>query len=340
MKVLFLTRLYHPHVGGVEKHIFELCKILSKAHQITIVAEQDDVNESLYEKTPTAEIYRIPLTGTGDSDKKWLIWKWLLSHLDLISSSEIIHIHDVFFWYLPFKILFPFKKSFITFHGYEGNEPPALKNIFWHQLAHRLTNGNICIGGFHKKWYKINPTYVSYGAVNIIKSKHLSPNNESAIFIGRLSKDNGIMDYLSASNNLKLPLDVYGDGPEKSDVTAFVKLNGSKAKIYGFVPESANYLPHHKYAFVSRYLGILEALICQLPVIAHYDSLIKKDYLELAPFNKYIDIVNSPEQIVASVRKIRDNYPAARINAGYIWAMSQTWTKLASIYKSLWTQKR
>ncbi|KKQ93581.1 MAG: hypothetical protein UT19_C0010G0025, partial [Candidatus Woesebacteria bacterium GW2011_GWB1_39_10b] len=28
MKVLFLTRLYWPHVGGVEKHVYEIGKRL------------------------------------------------------------------------------------------------------------------------------------------------------------------------------------------------------------------------------------------------------------------------------------------------------------------------
>jgi hypothetical protein len=50
---------------------------------------------------------------------------------DLIKEADIIHCHDVFFWYLPFRFLFPQKKVYIPFHGYEGNNPPNKRKIFF-----------------------------------------------------------------------------------------------------------------------------------------------------------------------------------------------------------------
>ncbi|TSC84069.1 MAG: glycosyltransferase, group 1 family protein, partial [Microgenomates group bacterium Gr01-1014_16] len=106
----------------------------------------------------------IPVSGIGESAKKWVIWQWFFHHLNLLFSTDIIHIHDVFFWILAFRAFLIHPKIFITFHGYEGSGPPGQKQIFWHKLAGFLTRGNICIGDFHKKWYKVNPTFVSYGA--------------------------------------------------------------------------------------------------------------------------------------------------------------------------------
>jgi glycosyltransferase involved in cell wall biosynthesis len=166
MKILFLTRLYLPHVGGVEKHIFEISKTLSKNYQITIITEQHDPKLPLYEKSDLAEIYRIPLGGASESMKKWFIWSWLFSHIDLIHNTDILHIHDVFFWFLPFRPIFPLKKVFMTFHGYEGINAPGKKQILSHRIAEKLTSGNICIGDFHRKWYHTKPTIVSYGAVH------------------------------------------------------------------------------------------------------------------------------------------------------------------------------
>ncbi len=337
MKIIFLTRLYLPHIGGVEKHIFEISKILAKNNQLTIIAEQDNPSEPEYEKAPFAEIYRIPLGGVGESAKKFTIWSWLFKHLDLIKSAEIVHIHDVFFWYLPFRFLFPNKKVFITFHGYEGSQPPTLIQKFWHQLAAKLTSGNICIGDFHQRWYGIKPTLVSYGAVYPVSQTKHRIRKEAAIFIGRLDRDTGIVDYLEASRQLRLPLDVYGDGPLLSACQLFVQSNRVPARFYGFVPDSANFIPGYKYAFISRYLGILEALAAHTSIIAHFDSPIKKDYLALAPFAQFIHLVNSSPAIVATVAKIRDNYPTALIRAGYIWSQGQTWAKLADQYQSLWT---
>mgnify|MGYP001583110598 CR=1 FL=1 len=157
MKVLFLCRYYLPHIGGVEKHVAKISQILARKHQITIITEQHDPILPPYELINNIPVYRIPAN-------KWLIWKWFLGHLNLLFSSNIIHIHDVFFWILPFRPFLLRQKIYMTFHGYEGSDPPRLKQIFWHKLAEKLSRGNICIGDFHRKWYKVNATYVSYGA--------------------------------------------------------------------------------------------------------------------------------------------------------------------------------
>ena len=153
-----MCRLYWPHVGGVEKHVEKICDILSKNHQIVIVCEKHDPKLPDFEKKRGVEIYRIGETG------KFGIWKWWFQHLNLLRDADIIHIHDVFFWFLPFRLPFWSKKTFMTFHGYEGFEAPNWKQIFWHKLAAWLTKGNICIGDFHKKWYGVKPDFVSYGA--------------------------------------------------------------------------------------------------------------------------------------------------------------------------------
>lgn len=158
MNILFLARLYYPHVGGVEKHVEKISEILSKNHEITLVCEKHDPLLSDIEIYKKVKIYRIP------HQDKWSIWKWWLNHLNLFRDADIIHIHDVFFWFLPFKLLFFNKKIFMTFHGYEGSDAPSIKQIIWHKIAEKLSNGNICIGDFHRKWYKVKPTIVSYGA--------------------------------------------------------------------------------------------------------------------------------------------------------------------------------
>jgi len=157
MNILFLVRLYEPHVGGVEKHVRELSKVLgSRGQKIRIITTKHDKKLKDFEVMDGVEVYRMP------SDDKWQVWKWMIQNIQLIKWADIVHIHDVFYWYLPF---FWMKKSFITFHGYEGAEAPKLKAILWHRLAAALTKGNICIGDFHQKWYGVKPDFVSYGAV-------------------------------------------------------------------------------------------------------------------------------------------------------------------------------
>ena len=40
MKIVFLCRLFYPHIGGVETHVLEVGKrLIKKGHRVTIVTE-------------------------------------------------------------------------------------------------------------------------------------------------------------------------------------------------------------------------------------------------------------------------------------------------------------
>jgi glycosyltransferase involved in cell wall biosynthesis len=341
MTLLFLSRLYYPHVGGVEKHLKKISEILSKKHKIIIVTEQYDPKLPEYEKYPEADVYRIPINGISETAKKWVIWKWFNRHQDLVKNADIIHAHDVFFWILPLRFKYLNHKYFLTFHGYEGSKAPGLNRIFWHKLGEQLTSGNISIGNFIPKWYHTNASIISYGAVDNTYLPVKKYDLNRVIYLGRLAADTGIMDYLKAAGDLRLQIDVYGDGPLLVFARKYAEKNNIKAVFYGFVPDADKFLPKYKFAFVSRYLGILEALSAQVPVFAHYDSPIKKDYLQLAPFSDKIYICGSALDIRAAfyLFALHQDEALSRAKAGYNWVITQTWPKLAGEYERLWQVK-
>lgn len=159
-KILFFARLHYPHIGGVEKHVAQVTKLLKRQHQITIITEGYAKN------LKTAKgVYRIPVWDVSEKNKKWRIWSWLWKNRHLITQADIVHIHDVFFWYLPFRLLYPSKPVYITFHGYETKFPPTFSAILQKRLAAWLTWGNICVGKYISRWYGIKPTFVTYGAI-------------------------------------------------------------------------------------------------------------------------------------------------------------------------------
>lgn len=141
MKILFLARYKWPRVGGVEKHVEMLSReLITRGHVIKILTEKE----------------------VGED--KWEIWRNIWKYKELFDWAEVVHIHDVFFWVLFLRIYYWHKKFFMTFHGYEGADAPKLKQIIWHKIGELMTNGNICIGDFHRKWYGVKSTFVSYGA--------------------------------------------------------------------------------------------------------------------------------------------------------------------------------
>jgi len=340
MNIVFLCRLYKPHIGGVEKHVEEISKLLSQHHSITIITEQHDPKIPLEEIYPEAKVYRLPVSNISEKNKKWPIWQWVWHNRQLLSNAEIVHIHDVFYWLIPIIPFLIKPKLFITFHGYEGSKRPGFKQILSHKLAEWLTIGNICIGDFHKKWYFTNPNVVSYGAVSEISAPSYTKTSK-AIYFGRLATDTGILDYVKAANQSKINLDIFGEGPLLSKAKNMTAKNAF-IKYKGFIPNVINIIPHYKYAFVSRYLSILEALKAKMPVVAHYDSVIKYDYLKMAPFSDYIYLVSNPQEIISACEEIKHNPDSAKskITKGYNWVKGQTWDKLVDQYMFLWNEQK
>ena len=148
MKIIFLTRRFYPEIGGVEKHVLEISKrLISQGHQVTVIAESSakeySGNLKSYQSIVQSDTHHIKTKqpvkssqtnhfelgnikiiriycGEDSWFKKFRIWLELLKYFDQIKKTDIVHCHDVFFWYLPFRFLFPQKKVFTTFHGYES----------------------------------------------------------------------------------------------------------------------------------------------------------------------------------------------------------------------------
>lgn len=351
MTILFFVRRFYPLIGGVEKHVFEVGKrLVKKGYRVIVITEYEKNTKSInYQSLPPSatiegvEIYRINVGKKGKL-KKFRIWLRLLGYLKVINSADIIHCHDIFFWYLPFRFFFPFKKVYTTFHGYEGNKVPTKKSILMHKIAEKLSWGNICVGDFLKKWYGTKPTFVTYGAVNDSK-KTIEKNYDKnlIVFLGRLEKETGIMEYLKAfsdvqKENIKLKLLVLGDGSQMGEARDLVKKNKVKVVFKGFVKNINTDLDRASFVFTSRYLGILESMVSKKYVLAVYNKEIKKDYLQMAPFADFISISQNSNEIKNELNKylLDEKIKRIKVEKGYEWVKNQTWENMVVLYLKLW----
>lgn len=374
MKILFLTRRFYPEFGGVEKHVLEISRLLiEKGNEVAVITEQppnfDDINKKHYQSIGRSDtlsikskesvksiqsasfefkqtkIIRINVGNEGWF-KKFRIWVELAKNIKIIKDTDVVHCHDVFFWYVPFRFLFPRKKVFTTFHGYESF-PVKNKAIIVRKISELLSNGSICVGDFMKKWYRANPDYVIYGGVKITKTKDEelpqklknkgSVNKKpSALFIGRLDEQTGILDYCRAVEKIRKSVPefefvVAGDGTFRRKVEKY-------GKALGFMENPERLFQNYSLAFVSRYLAILEAMVFKRPIFALYDNKIKEDYLRMTPFSKFINIAGSPEELASQVQFYYSNKKNEQemIKQAYIWVKGQTWEKVVDTYLSLW----
>ena len=340
MTILFLSRRFHPLIGGVEKHVMEVGKrLVKRGHRVIVVTEESPrVIRSIKGRTEGIEMIRVE-TGKDNWFKKFRIWKSLWKLREVIQSADIVHCHDVFFWYLPFRFLYPSKRVYTTFHGYESY-PIRKSAIVVRKLSEKLSWGNICIGDFMKKWYGTKPDYVSYGAVALQPTTYnLQPRKESALFFGRLDEQTGVLQYVKAFEILKkkypkFELFVIGDGEQK-------RLLSKKIKTIGFQKNPERYFKKYNFAFVSRYLSILEAMASRRLVVAVYDNPVKEDYLCMAPYAKFIIIESSPERIAKRIEEVLKNPKKEKemVDKAYKWVSKQTWEEMVNLYLELWKEK-
>ncbi len=344
MTILFFSRLFYPHIGGVEKHVLEVSKLLVKrGYSVTVLTEQYDNQLKKEDKIEGIRILRID-NGNDNWFKKFRVWKNLWIYRKLIKKSDIVHAHDVFFWFLPFRFLYHRKPVYTTFHGYETRFPPSKKAIFIRKISEKLSWGNICVGDYINKWYHTNSTFVTYGGVNIeIKNQSFDfaqgkKSRIKILFIGRLEVDTGVLLYLKTLDILKekkinFELEAVGDGSLCSRVAQY-------GRVHRFVDNSQKYIQDSGIVFASSYLSILESLVYKKPVFSVYDNPLKEDYLKMSPFMKFIVVENDSSKLADKIGYYLDhkNEAQEKGNKGFELVKDKTWNTVADVYLKLWNK--
>lgn len=336
MRILFFSRLFYPHTGGVEKHVFEVGKRLTRrGYKITVVTEELPEKDS--SRIPeNIKVLRIPVEKS-EWLKKWQIWWWLWKHKKLIQKADVIHCHDVFFWYLPFRFLYLRKPVYTTFHGHETIFPPSKRAITIRRISEKLSFGNICVGDYIRKWYGTKPNYTTYGGVNKMQSSQSEINPKLKIlFTGRLEEDTGIFIYLKTLELLKdrgvnFVFEACGDGKLRREVERW-------GTVHGFVENLTFYLARSDLVFASSYLSILEAMASKRLVLSVFDNPLKRDYLTMAPFAPFLIIGNDPRRLAQKIKYYvdRPHKKEDLVNSTYEWVSQQTWEEVVNLYESLY----
>ncbi|WKZ25903.1 MAG: hypothetical protein QY322_01185 [bacterium] len=242
MRILFISKHKPPHIGGVEKHIREISEELKKKDYVVTTISEEDI------KQPHIKIIGL-----------LYIWFWFLKNIKVLYKTDIIHIHDVFIWYLPFCFLLPFKKIFITFHGWEGKYPIPIYNILNKKVANYLCNGSIAVGKYIEKYYKIKPDYIIHGAVRKLGQDYgrQTKIKNTVVWLGRQEKDTG---YFEFQKWLKKQREKY------------------KVKYITNDPNPEKYLKTAEYCVPSGYLSYLEAKNANCKILTFSHNKLKEDY--------------------------------------------------------------
>ena len=261
MRILFLSHYSWPHIGGVEKHIGRVSdELRQKGHKVKIVSEGNI-------KYP-----HIKFLGL------LYIWFWLFKNRNLIKNADIIHIHDVFIWYLPFRFIYPKKKVYLTIHGGQGKWPIPLKDKLLVKIGSKLSTGTICVGDFIPKYFGIKSNYVIYGGVDEINKTKLK-KEKLIIFLGRLEKETGIYEFIRGLKKYNgYQVEFVGDGSLRNICKKY-------GVVHGFC-DPTSFLQKASICFAGGYLSALEALEYGCELWTGASTPIKKDYWKCFPYKK------------------------------------------------------
>jgi glycosyltransferase involved in cell wall biosynthesis len=272
MKILFVQHFYAPHIGGVETHTAEVAKeLVKKGHKVTVLAEKHDTKLKDWELIDGVKVVRFTYPHI-----KYLglitIWLKIFKRRKLINDADVVHVHDVYVWYKPFKKWFLEKPVYTTFHGWEGEYPIPEKNIKLKKEALANSTGTIAVGGYVEKYYGTKTDKIIYGAsVNTKPIDYSYKIKNSVLYVGRLEKDTGLLKFLKRLDEFRYrDVQFIGDGSLWDKCEKY-------GKVHGFTDPSS-YFKTAEYVIPGGYLSYIEAKSYGCKLIVYPDNPLKNDY--------------------------------------------------------------
>jgi glycosyltransferase involved in cell wall biosynthesis len=328
VKILVLAPAYAPSTGGVEKHIQRVNReFRAQGHEVVVL-----VRHNLFvpqrQMIDGVDVWRLP---ASDSLPSMALWYY--QHRQVFEGIDVVHSHD----YYPRRLhqLLSSVRWVHTFHGYEGwpIDPAAIDA---RQIVREEVNACFGIGAFIEKWYGTKLDYITYGAADEPSDTPAIKHGADLVFIGRLESDTGFEDYLKGfalihRQHPKVRLAVLGDGQLRHWGEEFVRTEQLPVSFEGWQDDTAPYQRAAKVVLVSGYLAILEAARLEKPILAHYGTPIKHDYLACHPLASKFVTANSPETVAEGYERALQ-LPYITLADSAAWAKQQTWEALGEQY--------
>ncbi len=348
-----LSWFFHPHIGGVEKHVLRVSEELVEAgHRVSVLTLRHDRSLPEREHRDGIEIRRI---GGGSFERIPLVrlldgWLSSLDARDLLSGADVIHFHDhtpFVRWYLP-RLLLPGRKPvLVTFHGFE-TEVPRLKAILERRFLARISRRTVCAGKFIETRYGTTCDEVTVGGVDVPEAAP-EGRRERGVFLGRLEPDVGVficLDMLRIMRDrhgIDMPFDVIGAGSLLDGVRQRAADYGLAVDVHGQVTDPVPFLRKALFTFASSYLSMLEAMASKSLVVAAWTSSLKREYLRPIRGEGSEPILiagDDPGRLADRLASVIRN-PAALSDAreaAYRFAARRSWQNLARTYERMYRE--
>jgi glycosyltransferase involved in cell wall biosynthesis len=210
MKIIYFTRIYYPHEGGLQKYIYNLIEnIMKYGVDVEIITgdtniknvKNEYINNILVHRIPTINVFGLVLLRK---------YKYTKIIKDYMKDADIIHVNEIkflpiFFYFMQMIQKNQKKKYFLSSHGFifHTNKFIVFKKLYMHFFSYLSIkyDGIFCVS---KQDFRIaqeygfkNYIYIPVG-VDISKFKNIHNNIEKGklFYYGRISKNKGIENAL------------------------------------------------------------------------------------------------------------------------------------------------
>ncbi|MDD1773130.1 MAG: glycosyltransferase family 4 protein [Methanomassiliicoccales archaeon] len=302
LRILVVTKFYHPRIGGVETTVEELCEnFVRRGHECTVIAMDKELSGR--EMINGVELVRFPLDSRLLGGLNRHVWKYTKNQL-WPGRYDVIHIHS-------YHILLSAQTAYLChtrgipyvfsahYHG-KGHTP--VRNVLfraYHLFGKKMLQWSeaiTCVSDFEKDMLSHDFQGLE-GKVTVIPSGikqwadgPIDRSRDTILYVGRLMTYKGVDHVLRGLQWLKLhgrsvSLRVVGSGPAEQELRSLAKELGVESQIawLGEVGEdelSREYRGAGALVLLSAAeaygLVVAEALSCGTPaIVAKKEALVE-----------------------------------------------------------------
>jgi alpha-1,3-mannosyltransferase len=340
MKILYLTGIYYPYEGGVQKVIYDLSNYMKEMNaEVTIITGDDNIICRRSEIINNISVVRLPILSNQfglsvlrhKADKK-IIYQY-------ICNADVVHNHSIMF--IPFLIKLSYKttntKYFLTSHGFIFHTKKyfIIKKMFMFCFF-LILNSYIkifCSSNQDlrtaKKYKLTNAIYLGTG-VDLERFKSVSNINEiiknQLFYYGRLAPNKGIENALRHFATLpsEFKFIIAGSGEKLYETLISSLCNklqiADRVYFIGSVSERNLLEQLQLCEFVllpSLYEGfgitLIESLAANKKIIAHTNESYMDVLCDLNLEKYLFDFTDSNQSLLKKISCLRE-YPLKNIN--------------------------
>lgn len=244
MRIVQLNPYYYPYMGGIERRLHEVCRRLSKKHEMIVLTSQLKDTE-LEEEMDGYTVKRLPSKFYTNYNPPHVSTPGVLQALNEL-EPDLVDFH--YRWSPSYtKAMKAYEGKWVfTFHNTygEGQGPmrylSTMNDFFFCQMIR--DKHVICVSDFVKndlisRDFKEENLEVVPTGVDFVTDSGKDEN--FILFVGRLVKTKGLSTLIEAMRTVDYKLVIAGTGPEEETLRLMVNKYdlGDRVKITGYVDE-------------------------------------------------------------------------------------------------------